>query len=66
MRSGKAKGSPIIREAVRIGYHEMRLDSLPTMVEAIALYRKAGFLPIEPYYDTPVAGTVFLSRSLAA
>jgi len=63
---GRALVDAIIREAERIGYHEMRLDSLPTMVEAIALYRKTGFVPIEPYYDTPVAGTVFLSRPLSA
>jgi hypothetical protein len=36
------------------------------MFEAIALYRKAGFEPVDPYYDTPVAGTIFLGRSLAA
>jgi ribosomal protein S18 acetylase RimI-like enzyme len=63
---GRALVDAIIREAERIGYREMRLDSLPTMVEAIALYRKTGFVPIEPYYDTPVAGTVFLSRPLSA
>ncbi len=54
----------IIREAVRIGYSEMRLDTLPTMADAIALYKKAGFTPIEAYYETPIAGTLFFARPL--
>jgi ribosomal protein S18 acetylase RimI-like enzyme len=54
----------IIGEAARIGYHEMRLDTLSSMVEAITLYGKAGFVPIKPYYDTPVPGTIFLGRPL--
>ena len=49
---------------MRIGYREVRLDTLPDMARAIALYRQAGFAPIEAYYDTPVAGTRFLGRSL--
>ena len=61
---GRALVDAIIGEAARIGYHEIRLDTLPSMVEAIALYRKAGFIPIEPYYDTPVPGTIFLGRPL--
>ncbi len=63
---GGALVDAIVGEAVRIGYREMRLDTLPSMVEAVALYGKAGFVPIEPYYDTPVAGTIFLGRRLAA
>jgi ribosomal protein S18 acetylase RimI-like enzyme len=63
---GRALIEAIITEAVRIGYGEVRLDSLPSMTAAIALYRKAGFGPIAPYYDTPVPGTVFLGRTLAA
>jgi ribosomal protein S18 acetylase RimI-like enzyme len=63
---GRALVDAIIGEAVRIGYREMRLDTLPTMVEAVALYRKAGFMQIEPYYDTPLAGTIFFGRPLAA
>jgi ribosomal protein S18 acetylase RimI-like enzyme len=55
----------VVREAERIGYNEMRLDTLPSMAGAIALYRKLGFEPIEPYYDTPVIGTIFMRRSLA-
>jgi GNAT superfamily N-acetyltransferase len=54
----------VIREAEAIGYREMRLDSLPSMGPAIALYRKRGFETMAPYYDTPVAGTVFLRRVL--
>ena len=51
-------------EAVRIGYREMRLDTLPEMEAAIALYRRAGFGATAPYYDTPLADTVFLGRKL--
>jgi ribosomal protein S18 acetylase RimI-like enzyme len=61
---GKALVDAIVAEAIRIGYREMRLDTLPTMGEAIGLYRKAGFLPIAPYYETPVAGTIFMGRPL--
>lgn len=51
--------------AAGIGYREMRLDTLPSMAAAQALYQSCGFAPMEPYYDTPVAGTQFLRRKLA-
>ena len=54
----------VLREAERIGHREIRLDTLPSMAGAIALYRKLGFQPTAPYYETPVTGTVFLSRRL--
>ena len=54
----------VVKEAERIGYREMRLDTIPSMAGAIALYRKLGFQPIEPYYDTPVIGTIFMRRFL--
>lgn len=63
---GRALVEAVVGKAVRIGYREMRLDTLPAMAGALALYRKAGFVPIEPYYDTPLAGTIFLGRPLAA
>lgn len=62
---GKALVDAVIEAATRIGYSEMRLDTLPFMSEAIALYRKVGFAPIEPYYDTPHGGTIFLGRPLS-
>jgi ribosomal protein S18 acetylase RimI-like enzyme len=62
---GKRLVEAIVREAERIGYREMRLDTLPSMAEAVALYRKSGFEPMEPYYATPVIGTIFMRRVLA-
>jgi GNAT superfamily N-acetyltransferase len=61
---GRALVEAVIGEAARIGYGEMRLDTLPTMTEAITLYRAAGFSPIAPYYDTPIAETLFFARAL--
>ena len=40
--------------------------AIEQMTKALALYEKAGFVPIEPYYDTPLADTIFLGRRLAA
>jgi GNAT superfamily N-acetyltransferase len=61
---GKALVDVLVEVAERIGYQEMRLDTLPSMAGAQALYRKLGFEVITPYYETPVAGTVFMRRVL--
>lgn len=54
----------IVNVATSAGYEEMRLDTLSTMEAALALYRGEGFVEIPPYYETPVADTVFMSRRL--
>lgn len=61
---GKALVDAIISKAERIGYREMLLDTLPTMASAIALYKVLGFAPTQPYYETPIAGTIFLGRHI--
>jgi len=61
---GKALAEALIDAAQRIGYREMRLDSLPSMTGAQALYRKLGFAVTAPHYDTPIAGTLFMRRVL--
>ena len=54
----------ILEVAARLAYREVKLDTLPSMLKAIALYKEAGFVETEPYYDTPVEGTVFLAREI--
>jgi GNAT superfamily N-acetyltransferase len=56
--------SALLAAAERIGYQEMKLDTLPSMAGAQALYAKLGFEVMEPYYQTPVSGTVFMRRRL--
>lgn len=61
---GLALTERIIADAREIGYRALVLDTLSTMHRAQALYRSLGFVEIEPYYDCPVAGTVFLRLGL--
>lgn len=61
---GIAMVEELMRLAREAGYVSIALDTLPSMHEAHRLYAKLGFTPIEPYYDTPIAGTVFLGRPL--
>jgi ribosomal protein S18 acetylase RimI-like enzyme len=61
---GKALASRIIAVAAQLGYAEMRLDTLPSMVTALKMYRLFGFEDIPAYYETPLEGTHFLALKL--
>ena len=47
------------------GYAELRLDTLPNMSSAQALYRQLGFIEIPPYNSKHLPGTRFFTLSLS-
>lgn len=61
---GRTLAGQLVREAKSMGYRRMRLDSLPSMIEARGLYRRLGFREITPYRDNPIDGVVFLELQL--
>lgn len=54
----------ILSDAREIGYRYVRLDTLPGLTHAIALYRTLGFYEIECYYDCLIPHTLFMEIAL--
>lgn len=61
---GKKLIARILEEASERNYRLIRLDTLPTMGKAQALYKEFGFYDIEPYVFNPIQGARYLEKEL--
>jgi putative acetyltransferase len=64
LQIGHALTLAVVEEAREIGYGRMRLDTVPAMERARALYAALGFREIPPYRFNPIPGTAFLELDL--
>jgi putative acetyltransferase len=64
-RLGRVLAERIIVEARAIGYTHMRLDTVAsTMADAVALYRRLGFVEICPYCPNPMPDALYMELDL--
>jgi len=68
-RGGKLGGElteRLLKEARRLGYSSMRLDSYASLMQsAMGLYRRLGFREVSPEPLEPVEGLIYMELSLA-
>ena len=63
---GFALAEACITSARSLGYEAIRLDTVPRLKAALAIYRKLGFVETPAYRHNPDPGAIFLELSLIA
>jgi GNAT superfamily N-acetyltransferase len=68
--AGRGKGigtllvKTLIETAKNHGYKQMKLDTVPSMKEAIRIYIRFGFKETDPYRNNPIPGALFMELDL--
>lgn len=63
---GRELAERIVQEARSLGYRSMRLDSHPpSMQAAVKMYRRLGFVEVEPDPLEPIEGLIYMELPLA-
>ncbi|MBZ0156053.1 MAG: GNAT family N-acetyltransferase [Alphaproteobacteria bacterium] len=62
---GKALVLSAVEDARKLGYRHIRLNTLPSMKEAIPLYHFLGFYDIQPYGATPIPGALYMEFTIS-
>ena len=62
--AGRALAEAAVARARTLGYTVLRLDTLPAMAAARALYASLGFVPTRRYNDNPIPGVLFYELGL--
>lgn len=62
---GRILAEKIIKDAQKMGYKQMLLDTLTTMTPAIKLYSSLGFKDYKPYCFNPICGAVYMCLDLS-
>ncbi len=53
-----------MERAAAMGYQSLYADTLPSMVDALGLYQRAGFELVEAYSSVPTPGAIYMKREL--
>lgn len=60
---GEALVTEIVDQAQRIGYQQMKLDTLQRLQAALHLYKKHGFIITPAYYTNPLDEVVYMCKN---
>ncbi|MGA2551310.1 MAG: GNAT family N-acetyltransferase [Burkholderiaceae bacterium] len=63
---GRVLAERAVVAAKKLGYAKLILDTLPSMMTALSLYRSLGFVDVPPYRFNPVPGTTYLELQLGS
>lgn len=61
---GRRLATAIVEQGRAAGYASMKLDTVPAMKPAIALYESLGFRDIGPYTNNPIEGARYMELTV--